>query len=134
MKKQYVIALLYGWITILLFVLFTSAMMAGIVRFTTITTNTFSYVTLAVGVLSLFLGGLITGIKGKEKGLFLGLITGLGFSLLIFLIQFLGFHSLFTFGQILFHLTYIISAMVGGIVGVNVSSGPGTGAEDAKRS
>ncbi len=126
MRKQHVIALLYGWITILLFVLLTSAIVAGIVRFTTITENTFSYVALAVGLISLFLGGVVTGVKGKENGLVLGLLTGAGFSLLIFLIQFLGFQSLFTFGQILFHLTYIVSAMVGGIVGVNISDGPGS--------
>src|SRR5690625_4859846 len=113
MGKSKIVALLYGWLTILLFVLVSSAIMTFIIRFTSITSFTLSYVTLIIGLLILFLGGLMTGLKGKDMGLFLGFITGAGFSVLTFLIQFLGYNQLFSIEQSLFHATYILSAMAG---------------------
>jgi|SRR5699024_797040 len=120
LKKIRFTALLYGWLTILLFVLVSSAIMTLIIRFTSITEFTLSYVTLAIGLLILFLGGLMTGLKGKDMGLLLGFITGAGFSFLTFLIQFLGYNELFSLEQTLFHTTYILSAMAGAVVGVNL--------------
>lgn len=120
MKSSKFTAILYGWLTILFFVFVSSAILTFIIRFTSITAFTLSYITLVIGLFILFIGGLMTGLKGKDMGLLLGFITGAGFSILTFLIQFLGYNELFSIQQTLFHITYILSAMAGAVVGVNI--------------
>ncbi len=123
MRKSHLMALMYGWITILVLVLVSSALLALFVRFLSITGFTLSYLTLGIGLLTLFIGGIVTGVKVKEMGLVFGAILGLGFSLLTFLIQYLGFNDMFSVQQLVFHLAYILCAMVGSVVGVNIVGG-----------
>src|SRR5699024_5719 len=111
---------MYGWITILFFVLLSSAVLALIVHLTNITEFTLSYITLIIGLLTLFLGGFVAGIKGKANGWIIGLTTGLGFTLITFFIQYLGFNEIFTTKQIIYHITYILCAIIGSIIGVNL--------------
>ena len=67
------------------------------------------------------MGGFISGGKGKQKGWMLGGLTGLLYSITIFLFQFLGLDQLFNFEQIVYYICYILIAMMGGILGVNLS-------------
>lgn len=120
MKRNHLIAIMYGWITILFFVLLSSAVLALIVHLTNITEFTLSYITLIIGLLTLFLGGFVAGIKGKANGWIIGLTTGLGFTLITFFIQYLGFNEIFTTKQIIYHITYILCAIIGSIIGVNL--------------
>jgi putative membrane protein (TIGR04086 family) len=76
-----------------------------------------------VSFLSLFIGGFMSGGKGKQKGLILGGLTGFIYSFSVFLFQYLGLDSLFTLEQTVYHLCYITTAMMGGILGVNLSGG-----------
>lgn len=121
MKKQS-IALIYGWIFILAFILIGSFVLALILQFTTISSSMLSWVAFAVGLLGLFVGGLVTGVKGKQKGWIYGGITGAGFTLFIFLVQFLGFQNGFSLEQIIHHAAFILAAMFGGMIGVNLLS------------
>lgn len=120
MKREKLIALVYGWIVILILIFVFSILLTFLIRFTTISEKSITFITLAVGIIALFAGGLIAGIKGKGKGLIIGGLTGLGFTLFIFLIQYLGYDQIFSMKQTVHHLIYFIAAAIGGIVGVNV--------------
>src|SRR5690625_4251667 len=119
MKNNQFSALLYGWIVVFILVFITSFVLAFLLRFTTLNDPVLSWITLGIGLISLFIGGLVAGMKGKSKGWFIGGITGIGFTLFVFLVQYLGYKQPFSFEQSLHHLGYIIAALVGGVLGVN---------------
>lgn len=75
-----------------------------------------------VSFITLFLGGFVSGGKGKQKGWLVGGLTGIVYTTIIFLFQFLGMDSLFSFEEIVYHICYILTAMMGGILGVNLST------------
>ncbi|WP_164668501.1 TIGR04086 family membrane protein [Virgibacillus doumboii] len=122
MRKQQFIALMYGWIVVLGLILLSSIILAFLLRFTTMGESTLSWVTLAVGLICLFIGGIVAGIKGKQKGWIIGSATGLGFTLFTFLVQYLGYQQVFTMEQSLHHLGFIVAALIGGVLGVNMGS------------
>ncbi|MEI3596580.1 MULTISPECIES: TIGR04086 family membrane protein [unclassified Oceanobacillus] len=119
MQRQ-LIALLYGWIFILLFIVVSSFVLALVLQFTTISQWMLSWVAFSVGLVGLFIGGMITGIKGKSKGWVVGGLTGLGFTLFIFLVQYLGYQNGFSIQQMLHHTGFILAAIFGGMIGVNL--------------
>lgn len=121
MRNQFT-ALLYGWIVMLALILGSSFILALLLRFTTFNEPTLTWVTLVIGLISLFIGGLCAGAKGKAKGWLMGGSTGLGFTLLTFLIQYLGYDAFFSLEQSLHHLAYVSASAFGGIIGVNVAS------------
>ncbi|WP_188453533.1 TIGR04086 family membrane protein [Virgibacillus oceani] len=120
MKKQQFIALMYGWIVILGLILVVSLVLGLLLRFTSMDEKTLSWITLAVGLISLFIGGIVAGVKGKQKGWVIGSFTGLGFTLFTFLVQYLGYQQAFSMEQSLHHLGFILAALAGGVIGVNV--------------
>ena len=71
----------------------------------------------------MFIGGFMSGGKGKAKGWVVGGSTGLIYTLIVFLFQYLGHDSLFSMEQLVYHTCYILTAMMGGILGVNMSGG-----------
>ncbi|HEY4601191.1 MAG TPA: TIGR04086 family membrane protein [Cerasibacillus sp.] len=121
MLRQQVSSLFYGWIIILSIILVTSFILAFLLRFTELNDPTLSWVTLVVGLFAFFSGGLVAGMKGKSKGWMTGMITGGSMTLVIFLIQYLGYKQGFSFEQFLFHIGYIFAAMFGGVIGVNLT-------------
>jgi len=114
-------ALLYGWIVMLTLILGSSFLLALLLRYTTFNEPTLTWVTLVIGLISLFIGGITAGVKGKMKGWLVGGATGLGFTLLTFLIQYMGFEAAFSLEQSLHHLAYVAAAVFGGIIGVNIT-------------
>ncbi|GAA0483330.1 TIGR04086 family membrane protein [Virgibacillus sp. MSP4-1] len=112
-------ALLYGWITIFLLMLVSSFILALIIRFSEMGESTLHWLTFGLGIVYVFAGGIFAGIKGKEKGWMLGALTGLGYSLFIFLYQFLAYNQLFDGQQWLYHGLFLTAAILGGITGVN---------------
>ncbi|MFC4558929.1 TIGR04086 family membrane protein [Virgibacillus kekensis] len=121
MRRQQFIALMYGWIVILGLILLTSIILAFLLRFTGMDEATLSWVTLAAGIISLFTGGIVAGVKGKQKGWIIGSVTGLGFTLFTFLVQYLGYQQGFSLEQSLHHAGFVLASLVGGVIGVNVS-------------
>ncbi|MFD2681408.1 TIGR04086 family membrane protein [Bacillus seohaeanensis] len=116
-------AVLYGVITILLIAITASLVFSILLRFTDLDEHSISLFVTIVSFLSLFIGGFMSGGKGKQKGLILGGLTGFIYSFSVFLFQYLGLDSLFTLEQTVYHLCYITTAMMGGILGVNLSGG-----------
>ncbi|TXL68075.1 TIGR04086 family membrane protein [Cerasibacillus terrae] len=121
--RQQLSGLLYGWIIILSIILISSTILALLLRFTTFNEPTLSWVTLVIGLFAFFFGGLVAGVKGKAKGWIIGGLTGIGFTIFIFLIQYLGNKSGFSMEQLLSHLGYIFAAIFGGVIGVNMVVG-----------
>lgn len=117
-------AVLYGVIAIFLLAIVSSFLFSLLLKFTSVQESSLQYIMTSISFISLFIGGFVTGGNGKEKGWMIGGATGLVYSLVIFLFQFLGYDSLFNFEQVIYHLCYVITAMMGGILGVNIAGGP----------
>ncbi|GAB4073324.1 hypothetical protein GCM10028778_08570 [Barrientosiimonas marina] len=120
MRQQQFAALLYGWIIVLGLILATSVILALLLEVTVLTETALSWITLAVGFISLFIGGLSAGIKGQKKGWLIGAATGGGFTLFTFLVQYIGYQQGFSLEQSLYHAGLILAALLGGSVGVNM--------------
>ncbi|WP_223702948.1 TIGR04086 family membrane protein [Sutcliffiella deserti] len=114
---------MYGLITIFMFAVAISFVFSLLLRFTSLQESSIAWIILTLSFLTLFIGGFVSGGKGKEKGWVLGATTGGAYTLVIFLFQYLGNDSLFTLHQMLFHLGFIGVATLGGIIGVNMSGG-----------
>lgn len=119
-KNKQFMALLYGWLVAFSLIFIASMILALFLRFTGFNEPTLSWVTLFVGLFSLFIGGLVAGVKGKTKGWMIGGIIGLGFTLIVFLIQYLGYKQSFSLGQSMHHIGFIAAALIGGVLGVNI--------------
>jgi putative membrane protein (TIGR04086 family) len=120
MRKQIFHALLFGWISVLGLILISSVIIAFLLKVTSLDENLLSWIALVIGILSLFIGGLITGLKGKTKGWIIGAITGIGFTIFTFLVQYLGYKQGFSMEQSLHHIGFIFAAVIGGVIGVNI--------------
>lgn len=119
--KKHMTALLYGWAFIIVLMLIASIVMAILLKFTSFNEPTLKWISFSIGLLALFLGGFFAGVKSKQRGWLIGMITGIGFTLLVFLVQYLGYKEGFSLQQLLHHSGYIFSALFGGILGVNIS-------------
>ncbi|MEH7306493.1 TIGR04086 family membrane protein [Neobacillus drentensis] len=115
-------SILYGLIFILVFAVISSLIFAFILRFTSAREVSLQYVITALSFIGLFGGGFLSGGKRKEKGWLIGGLTGLIYSLIVFLFQYLGYDRLFNSEQVIYHTCYTLIAMMGGILGVNIST------------
>ncbi|MBB6445904.1 TIGR04086 family membrane protein [Bacillus benzoevorans] len=119
-SKNLASAILFGTLTIFIFLISCSIIFSILLRFTSLQESSIQWLVTAISFIAIFTGGFISGGRGKEKGWLLGGMTGFIYSLIIFLFQFLGLNSLFDFEQIIYHICYILIAMMGGILGVNL--------------
>lgn len=122
MNRTSLMAIVYGWIAALIIIFLASSIVVFIIKFTSISEVTLGFITLAIGLTTLFIGGIVAGLKAKEKGWLIGLIIGLGFALLTFTVQYLGVNVTFTIEQVIYHSTYTLAAIIGSIFGVNLSN------------
>ncbi|TDQ37984.1 TIGR04086 family membrane protein [Aureibacillus halotolerans] len=111
-----------GGLVIGAWILGASLLLATILRFTSMSEASLTWVFTTVGCLAFLFGGMKAGKMKKERGLFIGLATGIAVSLLIFIIQWTGYNQSMDTIKALFHLLYIGMALVGGIVGVNLGA------------
>ncbi|WP_042459105.1 TIGR04086 family membrane protein [Neobacillus dielmonensis] len=116
-------SILYGLIFIFAFAIVCSLIFSFILRFTSLQESSLQYVVTALSFIGLFGGGFLSGGKRKEKGWLIGGLTGLMYSLIVFLFQYLGYDRLFDAEQFIYHTCYILISMMGGILGVNISAG-----------
>lgn len=122
-SKRLGLAVMYGLITVFMLAIFISFIFSLLLRFTSLQETSVAWIIVTLSFITLFIGGFISGGRGKEKGWLLGGATGGAYTLVIFLFQYLGNDSLFTLQQMLFHLGFIGIAALGGIIGVNISGG-----------
>jgi putative membrane protein (TIGR04086 family) len=122
-SKRLGLAIMYGLITVFMLAIVISFIFSLLLRFTSLQETSVAWIIVTLSFITLFIGGFISGGRGKEKGWLLGGATGGAYTLVIFLFQYLGNDSLFTMQQMLFHLGFIGIAALGGIIGVNISGG-----------
>lgn len=72
-----------------------------------------------IPILSLFVGGFITGKKSSKKGWLEGLKLGTIFCIILILFNILGLNNKFEFSNVLFYIILIISSIVGSMIGIN---------------
>lgn len=77
-----------------------------------------------ISYFAVFAGGFVCGGKGKQKGWLIGGATGVVYSLIVLMYEYLGHGMFFSMEQIIFHTCYILTAMMGGVLGVNMLSDP----------
>ncbi|GIN97965.1 hypothetical protein J6TS1_38350 [Siminovitchia terrae] len=122
--KNFGVSVLYGVITIFLLAAITSLVFSFILSFTNTQEKSIRLLITIISFFSVFAGGFICGGKGRQKGWVLGGTTGLLYSLIILLYQYLGHGSLFTLEQLIYYTCYTLTAMMGGVLGVNIAGGP----------
>ncbi|MCM3765416.1 TIGR04086 family membrane protein [Neobacillus niacini] len=121
-SRSYGTAILFGLIFIFGFAVICSLIFSFILRFTSTQESTLQYIVTALSFVGLFGGGFLSGGKKKEKGWLIGGLTGLIYSLIVFLFQYLGYDRLFDAEQVIYHTCYTLIAMMGGILGVNIAN------------
>ncbi|MFC3883058.1 TIGR04086 family membrane protein [Bacillus songklensis] len=114
-------AILFGVMTIFIIALMTSFVFSLLLKFTNLTESSIQWFVLVLSFIALFIGGFVSGGKGQSKGWLLGASTGLFYSFIVFLIQFLGYDQTFTPQQLLFHGGFIATSVLGGVLGVNMT-------------
>ncbi|MGD6774380.1 TIGR04086 family membrane protein [Sutcliffiella horikoshii] len=122
-SKRLGLAIMYGLITVFMLAIVISFIFSLLLRFTSLQETSVAWIIVTLSFITLFIGGFISGGRGKEKGWLLGGATGGAYTFVIFLFQYLGNDALFNMQQMLFHLGFIGIAALGGIIGVNVSGG-----------
>ena len=116
-------AIIYGTVSIFILAVIFSLLFSLLLRFTSLTESSISYLILILSFISIFIGGLISGGKGKKQGWILGGGTGLLYTLIILAFQYLGFDQTFSSREWIQSLCYILVCMMGGVLGVNLSGG-----------
>ncbi|MCU9613990.1 TIGR04086 family membrane protein [Caldibacillus lycopersici] len=94
-----------------------------LLTFTSLHEDQLSLIITIISFISLFIGGFVAGGRGKEKGWLLGGLTGISYTLINFLFQYLGLDQLFSMEQVIFYICFNVTAIFGGILGVNLSGG-----------
>lgn len=101
----------------------TSLIFSLILSFTNTQEHSIKLLVTIISFFCVFAGGFICGGKGKQKGWMIGGATGGLYSLVIFLYQYLGQAELFSIEQLVYYICYILTSMMGGILGVNLAGG-----------
>ncbi|MDG5786437.1 TIGR04086 family membrane protein [Evansella sp. AB-P1] len=111
---------LYGILTILVLVILASLTSSAILKFTSIQEGSLTWILLIFSFLAVFCGGFISGGRSGQKGWLAGATTAILYSFVIFLVQYLGYNQGFDGEQLLVHSGYVLIAILGGMLGVNV--------------
>lgn len=118
--KQRLTPFMYGWMTIIVLFLFSSVLLAILLKFTSLSNPLLDQLAIGIAFISLFISGLISGMKAKVKGWMIGASLGISYSLMIYLYQFLGFGEHFSTSQIFYHVGFFVVITLGSILGVNL--------------
>ncbi|MFC7060749.1 TIGR04086 family membrane protein [Halobacillus seohaensis] len=110
----------YGVGSIFILMILFSAVLAGLLRFTTIDTDTLNQVSLVAGLSILAIGGLLAANKGEQKGWLTGMLTGLVFIVIMILFQIIFENRWVSIAQLSYFGGLLLAASLGGMIGVNM--------------
>ncbi len=110
----------YGIGSILLLMVVVAAVLAILLRFTTIDIDTLNQISLVAGLTILAFGGLIAAYKAEQKGWLSGILTGLIFALAMIGFQLIFENSWVSLTQLSYFGGLVIAALLGGMIGVNM--------------
>ncbi|KAB7709205.1 TIGR04086 family membrane protein [Bacillus aerolatus] len=113
---------MYGTLVIFVFAAVCSLVFSLILRFSSLNESSLQLSITIASFLVLFSGGFISGKLSGKKGWLSGGATGLLYSAVMMMYQYLGYNTGFHWEQLIYHLCFIITAMMGGILGVNIYS------------
>ncbi|MGG3518934.1 TIGR04086 family membrane protein [Bacillus pseudomycoides] len=119
--KKLSTAIGFGIITLLIFASVTSMVIALLLKFTNISEGTLTVTLFILAILSMLISGFVAGKKAQGKGWLVGLTTGLTFTILVFLVSYLGFSNSLSKSQLLYQLALMGASTLGGIFGVNMT-------------
>ncbi|MDA1534731.1 MULTISPECIES: TIGR04086 family membrane protein [Bacillus] len=119
--KKLSTAIGFGIVTLLMLATVTSMIMALLLKFTDMNEGTLAVTIFILALLSMLISGFTAGKKAQGKGWLVGFTTGLTFTILVFLVNYLGFSQTLSNSQLLYQLALIGASTLGGIFGVNMS-------------
>lgn len=119
--KKLSTAIGFGIITLLILASITSMVMALLLKFTDMTEGTLAVTIFILALLSMLISGFTASKKAQGKGWLVGFTTGLTFTILVFLVNYLGFSQTLSNSQLLYQLALMGASTLGGIFGVNMS-------------
>ncbi|AMR04526.1 TIGR04086 family membrane protein [Bacillus thuringiensis] len=119
--KKLSTAIGFGIVTLLILASITSMIMALLLKFTNINEGTLTVTIFILALLSMLMSGFTAGKKTQGKGWLVGFTTGLTFTILVFLVNYLGFSQTLSNSQLLYQLALMGASTLGGIFGVNMS-------------
>ncbi|RSL29250.1 TIGR04086 family membrane protein [Salibacterium salarium] len=111
-----------GMVVIISILLACSIIFSTLLRFTSISEGSIQWLLLLVTIISFGVGGIIAGVRAKEKGILTGLFTAAGVLLVFALFEYLGYDSSISGIQALYFSGFVASSAIGGAIGVNTSS------------
>ncbi|MDD1367106.1 TIGR04086 family membrane protein [Bacillus sp. MHSD_36] len=119
--KKLSTAIGFGIVTLLLLATVTSMIMALLLKFTDMNEGTLAVTIFILALLSMLISGFTAGKKAQGKGWLVGFTTGITFTILVFLVNYLGFSQTLSNSQLLYQLALMGASTLGGIFGVNMS-------------
>ena len=78
-----------------------------------------SIVKIIIPIISMLIGGFYIGKRSNKKGFLEGSKSGIIFSIIIIVFNYLAFDYSFKFKYLLFYLILIISSILGSMIGIN---------------
>jgi len=112
---------LAGLLFIMVTLLMLSLIFSAILAFSSVTERTLQWFLMPATLLTVLLGGLVAGAKAGHKGWYFGILTGIGFIILSWLLAFLGFDLSPDLYTLIMYAACLLIAMLGGMIGVNLN-------------
>jgi putative membrane protein (TIGR04086 family) len=119
--KSFSYGVMFGTLAVFALVLAFSFIFSLILRFSSLNEGSLQLTITILSFLSLFIGGFISGSRSGKKGWISGGLTGVTYSLIMMLYQFLAYNSFFQWEQLVYHICFTLTAMMGGVLGVNLT-------------
>ncbi|MEN1934919.1 TIGR04086 family membrane protein [Paenibacillus sp. 102] len=119
--KKLSTAIGFGIITLLILASVTSMVIALLLKFTNINEGALAITLFIFAILSTLISGFVAGKKAQGRGWLVGFTTGLTFTILVFLVSYLGFSYALSNSQLLYQLALMGASTIGGIFGVNMT-------------
>lgn len=116
---------MFGVLSSLCMMLIASVILTLLLRFTSLGESTLELSVLLLSFLALFTGGVIAGLKAKHKGIVVGAATSLLYCLIVASYRFLGLEAAFTVVEFVHYTAYLLLAIIGSIIGVNIAKPEG---------
>ncbi|HJV44281.1 MAG TPA: TIGR04086 family membrane protein [Bacillota bacterium] len=114
--------ILTGIVATLVLMLLGSVVTSLFLQFSSITEMKMPIFTYLVNGISLFIGGLLAGKKGGQKGWYFGGLTGISYFILLVLIGFLAYDITPKLNALVYFTFSFLIGAFGGIFGVNMAN------------
>src|SRR5699024_12824376 len=105
MQKKQMFAVLYGCATTFILLIICNTILSFAIQTQFVTHKNIFLGSFLIGLVILFISGMITGIKGKENGWLVGGLVGRILILMIFFIQYVGLEEQLLFNHSIYLFT-----------------------------